>query len=408
MFIGEGSRKINLLLAMSNATYNYTRCETKNCLQNNTLTDFQSSICITLTRTILKGNPEPAISKVLSIAVNLVSSIFATITNTLVITVLSKKHVFRTGANLILTSMAVSDLLVGAIVQPFQIVYTLYDILGKDWCSIKSTASFLASFCVMASLMNTCFFALDRCFAAIFPYLYLEEIIYKKYLKTIVIGWLSLTLLVILAMVEVMQKSVLLNVLKCLYFLSLVSICVSYVVVFFFIRAQIKKIKSLAPVRRKRYIIEDFGKHKEDREHPTNGNNKIIVISNEENIEPDLIAETSFSASGWSRNYNLEKREINDQKKTWQEKKKALKKQTATSRTVFVIIGVFTLCYLPITVFDILKEMTQLTQLKLHLIHRWTNVPIILNSSLNPIIYCIRVKTIRHEVRKLIKLGTGF
>ena len=380
----------------------------KNCLSNNTLTDFHSSVCITLSITLSKRNPEPTISKVLSIAVNLVSSIFATITNALAITVLSKKQALRTGANLILASMAVSDLLVGAIIQPFQITYTTYDILGKDWCIIKTTASFLASLCVMASLMNTCFFALDRCFASSLPYLYLEETIYKKYLKTIVIGWLSLLLLVILAMAKAIQKSLLNNVLKWLYFISLISICVSYVVVFLFIRAQMKKIKSLAPVRRKRYIKEDFGTYKDNDEHATNGNNKIIVISNEENLEPDLIAETSFSMSGRNRTYNLEKREINDQKQTLQDKKKEFKKQTATSRTVFVIISIFMLSYLPITVFDILKEMIPFTQLQLHLIHRWTNVPIILNSSLNPIIYCIRVKAIRHEVWKLIKSCTRF
>ena len=393
---------MQMSLAMANTTNNYTRCEMQNCTRNQTQSSFESSVCITLQFILSRNNTAPVISKIILIVINVSSSIFATVTNLLVLTVLTKKQELRTGANLILTSMAISDLLVGAIVQPLQNVYTLYDIFEKDWCPIKNIASYLGSLCVVASLMNICFFAIDRCFAVMLPYLYLEHIIYKKYLIVLITGWVCITLLVMSTVLHLIGNSVLLDLFTVLFVFALFLICVCYVVVFYFIRVQRNKIMTSAPLRRNRYIIEDFGKNIETEQQLRN--NEIKILSKrKEDLPPEPKAMTILSVINCRRKYNLEQIEMTEYKKAGKDTERELKRQAATSRTVLVIVGVFMLCYLPITVLKLLRKVIDTTDLYLHLVDRWGNVPIVLNSSLNPIIYCIRVKSIRQEIRKLIK-----
>ena len=388
-----------------NTSYNLTKCVTANCTANKTSFDLEPMLCITLQVALSRNNSTPFISKLSSMVVNILLSIFATITNALIITVLVKKEVLRTGANLILTSMAVSDLLVGVTVQPLNVIYTIFDLVGKDWCTTKKTASFLASLCVAASFMNTCFFALDRCFATLLPYLYLEEIIYKKYLATIVIGWIFLVLLVLMTLVSLIGESLLLNLLTWLFFLSFFLIIVSYSIIYYAIKAQRKKIRSIGLSRRARYVKEDFDIKLRDGGQQSS--DFVSPISSTVDEMPERIAETSFSTFGCKGSYDIEKIEIEESKKVRRSEERIPKRQRETSYTVGVIVAVLMLCYLPLTIFNIVRKVVKIDMMQLHLVYSWTNLFVLLNSSLNPIIYCIRVGVIRQEVLKLIK-GHGF
>ena len=242
---------------MNGTTGNDTRCATVDC-QENATANIEQSFCITLQIVLSRDKTAPLVSKVLAIALNSLTAVFATITNTLIIAALVKKRGLRNAANLILTSMAFSDLMVGISVQPLTVTYIAYDILNLDSCAVKSITAYFGSFCVAASFMNTCFFALDRCFATLLPYLYIDESIYKKYAFVVVIGWTFLTLLVILTYAKLVVEIVLLNVLTGLFFISLTLICVSYIIIYNAVKAQRRKIESLAPLRRTRYAKEDF------------------------------------------------------------------------------------------------------------------------------------------------------
>ena len=384
--------------AMNNTGLNLTECETANCTVNKISADLESTLCITMQVALSRDHSTPFISKLSSMVVNILLSIFATITNALIITVLVKKEVLRTGANLILTSMAVSDLLVGVTVQPLNVIYTIFDLVGKDWCTTKKAASFLASLCVAASLMNTCFFALDRCFATLLPYLYLEEIIYKKYLTTIVIGWIFLVLLVLMTLVSLIGESLLLNLLTWLFFLSFLLIIVSYSIIYYAIKAQRKKIRSIGLSRRARYVKEDF----DSKQGSEGRSERAMTISNGAEKLPNYLIETSFSTLSWKGSYDLEKVEIEERKRARKCEDRVVQRQRATSYTVGVILAVFMLCYLPLTVFNIVRELVEIDKTELNLAYSWTNMCVLLNSSLNPIIYCIRVNNIRREIKNLI------
>ena len=79
-------------------------------------------------------------------------------------------------------------------------------------------------------------------------------------------------------------------------------------------------------------------------------------------------------------------------------------KQMSRSYTVVVILSVFLLCYLPVTVVKAVAQNQAISQRTQNVVFDWTHFLILLNSSINPVIYCIRVQKIKDEMKKLLNL----
>lgn len=393
--------KLNSEMNPFNMTSNSSMYGIKKCSQQNETVSMHSSLCTTLQIVMSMNSRAPLVSRILSIALNSLTSIFATVTNILIITVLLKKQVLRNAANLILTSMAVSDLMVGISVQPFTIVYMTYEILQLNSCTVKSITSYLGALCVAGSLVNTCFFALDRCFATLLPYFYLDDVIYNKYLLAIVVAWLVLILVVITTYARIVGEAILQNLLKWLFFISFILIFVSYVIIYYAVRAQKKKIKSLAPSRRRRYIKEDFQMRDKVVSNASSSIGIGTVLSDK--IDTSRSETIPFSLFRWKASYNVEKKEVEDNKKMNRTSDSNIKRQRSTSFTVVVILSVLLVCYLPLTILNAVNNVMEIEQVPLQVAYCWANFFVLLNSSLNPIIYCIRVTSIRLEVTKLLR-----
>ena len=84
------------------------------------------------------------------------------------------------------------------------------------------------------------------------------------------------------------------------------------------------------------------------------------------------------------------------------QKLKANLKNKARLNTVAIVTFLFLLFYLPLTLFDTTKLHTKMGNAEERIAYQWLNLLLLLNSSINPIIYCIRVTKIRREVERVM------
>ena len=73
-------------------------------------------------------------------------------------------------------------------------------------------------------------------------------------------------------------------------------------------------------------------------------------------------------------------------------------REKARANTVLIIIVVMIMCYLPTTIVEYLTRELGLGPVTFRILYQWSHFLAMLNSSLNPIIYCLRVRNIRKEV----------
>ena len=76
-------------------------------------------------------------------------------------------------------------------------------------------------------------------------------------------------------------------------------------------------------------------------------------------------------------------------------------RQKSGTNTVAALIAGMVLCYLPITILNILRSHLQLDLVTVKILYQWGNFLVIFNSSINPVIYCIRVQTIRQAMKQI-------
>ena len=410
--------------------------------------------CLTSPTHLQKNSSALLYSTIASIALNGVTCPLTTFINLFVLIALTKKEELRTAANSILASMAVSDFLVGFTVQPMKIAYKIFGLFDRYNCTLDEIATFIGIMCVVASFLNTCLFALDRCFATVFPYRYLEHIIYKKYIITIAIEWLALTVVILLTWVGVLQKEFITSIIKIVLIFVVIVMGISYAIVFRAVRNQRNRVdvqhqpRFVAAVDREKENDQQEEREVGEKEKrcsevklreeckpssagEDNGQQERS-LSTEENNEDhsqqdiqilyDDVVIRSFpdrkgnmpregeeivacqteneqkNAGKIGKRLNCE--EQSDATQCMRRRQAAI--QRSRSNTVLIIMFVFFLCYCPLTVVQNLENrMSLLSQL---IATDWANNFVLLNSLLNPIIYCIRVSKIRREVKNLLRI----
>ena len=442
-----------------------------NCTGNATISinasTTTSNVCLTIQTSFPKDIKGPLLSSVLGIGVNLTSAIFTVFFNLIVFIAMNRKMELKTAANIILKSMAASDFLVGLIVQPLKIVYLILHILDRPSCLVKQIDAYFGVICVGVSVFNICLFALDRCFATVLPYRYLEETIYTKYLITILSGWILLTLASVLTVTGAFLPSVMPAIMKWLFYSCMVLVIVSYVIIYKAVRAQRLKIASgqnkFHTTRLKGKMTDNShyrdseagnvstgcihlsgpstdniidqevrsGIAVSDVESANNRNldgmststclstassshvqarNSLPVSLQVQAAMPEatkIIApieegkvykeeeQTGFSAEGFRNKADAPSRD-------YKRRKNAVLKRNGRNYTVLIIVAAFLLCYLP---GPILKGFYKdpKPNARLLMIFDWSNTLVMLNSAINPLIYCWRVSTIRREAKRILQ-----
>ena len=354
---------------------------TSNCSLNYTNIDV-GHLCVTLQRTFDNNAKGWFASNILSVIINSLFAIFAAAVNLLVMIALNRKEELRTAANLVLNSMALSDFLVGLIAQPLKVVAHVLDIYNLESCKINLINSYLGIFCTGASMFSAIMFAVDRCFAIMFPFRYQEHLIYKKYVAVIVCGWVFLLFFGLMTYFDVLNKRLRYSLLPVFLNCSVVFMCFCYIIIYKEIRKKKRMVHILPAIQLHLETPNDADKESEEPVY------KTIRTTN----EPPVIAKTSNDVAKEMKQRKIAKIEGSSSK------------QNSRSYTVLAILTAFLLCYLPVTIVNSMFQAQVFPQRALVLAYDWTNFLVLLNSSINPIIYCIRVRQIRSEVKKLLKL----
>ena len=151
--------------------------------------------------------PDPEFHKVadrydtnlLTGVLNAVLSPFGVVANFLIILVIIRNVSLRTPLNILLGCLAVSDFLVGLVVQPSYVAFRLLE--NKHMfvpCPLRlfySTGFFM---CYGVSLVTLCAISCERFLALLFPLKYTHLIRYSRVIKMVIIIWLVNILLTVL------------------------------------------------------------------------------------------------------------------------------------------------------------------------------------------------------------------
>ena len=132
-------------------------------------------------------------------AVNVILSPFAVAANFLILFIISKLSSLHTPSNLLIACLAISDILVGLVVQPSYVAYRLLENqYGFVPCSVRMLYSTGFYVCYGVSFMTLCTIGCERLLALLCHLRYLEIVCRDRVVKAVLLIWfvnISLTFL---------------------------------------------------------------------------------------------------------------------------------------------------------------------------------------------------------------------
>ena len=279
---------------------------------------------------------------------NGVLSVLATLGNSLVLIIVIKFPSLRTISNMLIFSLALTDVLVGLVVQPAFVVYIAGKLSLEFNCGALVTYLFTEIYCVGLSLITLSLIACERFFAIVYPFKYINYMTKSRVAIALSIVWAVWFLFnVICRVLRVKNDEFFSPIASVIIGLCLILNVVVYYKIFKIIR------------RHERQIHEQ---------------NKV-------NIE--LQARDTYKADGSSTNTRgttLSTRE------------------THMARTVAYITGVLVLCYSFLMIASFADMLIENDGLFDHLLYPLAETATFLNSSLNPFLYCWRCRDLREKM----------
>ena len=273
---------------------------------------------------------------------NALFALFAIGANLLVMLVIYRKGSTRTPADLFIANLSLTDFLVGLFLQPSIVIVRINELVDVHLCTLKTINSFTGNFLCGVSGLTICCFSLDRVTAVAFPYNYKEEASNKRSATVIITCWLIWLLYTVLPFIRVIPNKSYFISLACFIFVAMATSTASYIYITIVARRHFRKINPTAPV-----------------------------------------CQSSSTADA---------RNKSKRKQHW------LRAQQKKSLTSIVIASTFALCFIPKVCYLLAFANQDETYDVLYIAAKWSSILVFINSSLNPIIYSIRIKEMRHDM----------
>ena len=285
---------------------------------------------------------------------NGILSPIAVLGNGLVLAVILKFSELHTNSNILIVSLATTDILVGLIVQPSFVAYIASKLKLDFSCEALMTYLFTEIFSVGLSILMLSLISCERFFAIMYPYKYLTYATKKRVIKTVAVVWaMWLAFNVICRALKVKNDE---------FFSPIASV----VITASFCLNIVLNVKIFKIVRLHRR-----------------------QIFNQKQISLELKSQNHAESS--RKEVDVPRARVQD---------------TRLTITVLLISGVLILCYLPLMLTSIADMTVHRDDVFDHLIYPLAETVAFLNSTLNPFLYCLRFRDLRRKVGQVLKFWT--
>ena len=278
----------------------------------------------------------------LFLLLNIVVTFFSIVTNLLCFITLIKTRSLQTPSNILVTGLCFSDLLLGLLVQPISLTYLFFIRIQKvNITSLQMVGMAAAHIFIGLSFTYTTIINIDRFLAVSYPFKYFEKATRHTHLRAViaaVVTWLTYVFLNILIL-----RQLVFQVLTMVYvFVALICMLATNV--------------------------------------------EMIKVINKQN--------TAMRSVRAIANHRVSRCHIQQQCK---ERSKAY--------TCIIITVAFFVCHIPLTVMYIYRTNTDVycwSTYEVFIGNLWAHFLTTVNSFINPIIYCIRMKAMRKAAKALL------
>ena len=344
----------------------------------------------------------------------------------LIAAIFKSKSLRQTIANLLVLSLAFSDLCVALFILPFKLNRAYYDMkftLGIDWCRFYITAD---NIFFTISITNLFVISLDRYIALIYPYKYPNLVMKPLYKRTIVMVWLygffwgSITNLNWIStpssMVHVDDNVCVINANK--YYVLSVFFIVFFIPVsimgFIYIRMLVLARKHALAIKAvSKTYLNDLSSPKVEHVVLNNVDQRLVPCSNNGSTGPHLqVPTTCHSPLMALRNKQAEQAlgrsgSITSHTRTHSPMQEYRKSIFRASKTVVVIYGTFLIAWSPVCIISLLlsiwPECLAAKQQSHWHFHIFIEVFPFLSSMFNPFIYGIMNRKYRNAIRSILE-----
>lgn len=334
---------------------------------------------------------------IMMITFDLMLAPLAFVLNFLVLVVLAKFPTLRTVSNCILISLAFSDMMTGLIIQPMKATVTLL-ILRNDYnCALYLTALQLGYLAGMTSYLSLTLMAVERYVAIFHPFRYQQlttsrRVVFKLLLAIWIVSIFIMSLSFLTPQMSLMRLFVIGLIPTSIAWISFV-----YIKVTFLVKRMNNKVVTINDAKDSNIVEEDqsvtAGYTSRVRATTDMSENCPRGASCPREIERKVeITKTDFACGTKSGKH---------QAKRYRSYKS--RSNSKATKLVAIIMVTICLCYLPSCVLTFLRDYVQMEHPWLRGVHDWGTSFVLLNSTLNPIIYFLKLRDMRKKMKSMLQ-----